>query len=716
MVNQNNISKGDNSIAKSPIVVSAESKILAWIALRDESVKKQLKQLETDGFDWESLISLARRHRMVPLLYHAIENNWIAQPPDSLLSNLSDEVRVHWLQAANHSYDQRRLLASFQAENISIIVLKGTPLSYRLYGNYALRHSKDIDLLIYPADREQAISLLYKQGYRALDLHRSEAVEHFFQNYKKTKELIHPVKGTHVELLWGFYQQREKPPIEIFYDTSEDGCKPKYNLPPYIEAKNLLAHGSIHGWDRLKWLTDIWRMWECYDVKWDDWQMDMEQSGLKAALHSALILHDWMLPEHPLPEHLKIKGKSSLRGKLLARWAIKQITGNPLKTGIENRIFIQNVYATALKNMSLRPSYSFKNFRFLSINVLNLDHIPLPRWAFKFHHFLKPANMFLRLIKNIRSQQSSDQKRVTLQADSDHDQRYLLEGGEFQLFGMKISSEMNLPLDRCNSNKAPDVTIRITDQLPEQEDGLDWAVKIPATGSILLKENQFIYLKPAPAVHAGNLRLWLLGSTLGALCWRRGWIPLHATSVRFKDRVVMISGPSGVGKSTLAAACLAEGAELYSDDISPVYLNESGEPELPGSGLRRLKLWPDAAERFETGAEMVGVVEKGMEKLEYRPPHIQDKPEMANLLICLEDDPEVKTYGHLNGLDSLRAITDNLFYIDLMPEAMKAQVMKNIAELTKKITVIRIQRPSGLDEVENLAKQLASGWTGGEEI
>jgi len=247
MVHQNNFPKGDYSFAKSPIVVPAESKILAWLALRDESVKKQLKQLENDGFEWESLISLARRHHMVPLLYHAIESNLISQPPDSYLSTLSDEVRVHWLQATNRSYDQRRLLASFQSEDISVIVLKGTPLSYRLYGNYALRHSKDIDLLVHPADRKKAIALLYKQGYRPLDLHRSEAGEWFIENFEKKIELIHPVKGTNIELSWNFYQQTDEPSTELFYDTSEEAHKPKYQLSPYIEAKDLLAHGSKHG-------------------------------------------------------------------------------------------------------------------------------------------------------------------------------------------------------------------------------------------------------------------------------------------------------------------------------------------------------------------------------------------------------------------------------------------------------------------------------------
>ena len=697
-------------MAHSPIVVSAESKILAWLALRDESVKKQLKQLQTDGFDWESLISLARRHRMVSLLYHAIENNWIGRPPDTLLSTISDEVRVLYLQASNQSYDQTRLLASFQSENISVIVLKGTPLSYRLYGNFALRQSIDIDLLIHPADKKKAISLLYKQGYRPLDLHRSEAGEWYLEHVESQMELIHPVRGTNIELSWRLHQQTDEPSEELFYDTSEEAREPKYHLSPYTEAKDLLAHGAMHGWERLKWLTDLWRVWECYDVKWDDWQVEMEQSGLKAALHSALLLHEWMIPEHPLPEHLKIKGKGSLRGKIIARWAIRQISGNPMSPDIENRNVIQNLHASAVRKISLRPSYHLKKIRSGYINRKDVDAVSFPRWAFRFYPVLKPVTWIVRLIKNIRPSRLRDQKTVTLQADGDLDHRYQLEGGDFRLFGMKVSSEMNLPLDRCDSNESPDVTIRITDQLPDQENGMDWLAEIPATGSILLKGNHSIYIKPAPAVHPGNLRLWLLGSTLGALCWRRGWIPLHATSVRFKERVVMISGPSGVGKSTLAAACLAEGAELYTDDISPVYVNESGKPELPGSGLRRLKLWPDAAERFAAGFSTRDVIEEGVRKIEIEVPAAKDEPAEAGILLCMNDNASIPEVKELKDTEALKAISENLFWASYAPEEARERVLLAGITLSQHLTIYEVRRPEGLEGVARLADKIASGW------
>jgi len=703
-----------NNLGYSPIVLSPEIKILAWIALRDDSATKQLHKLKTEGFEWEFLYELAKRHRMVPLLYHAIENNWIGQPPDRLLSHISDEARIHWLQAANRSYDQRRLIASFQAEKVSLIVLKGTPLSYRLYGNFALRYSIDIDLLVHPTDREKACSLLLKQGFRPLEMYNSKAGKWYLDHVENKLEHIHPVKKTNLELLWRLHQQTTDPPLEFFYSDAKRKDQPVYNLTPFEEAKDLLAHGGFHGWERMKWLTDIWRVWECYEVNWTEWKKEIKDSGLEPALQSALTLHEWIIPEHPLPKGLIEDIKPLVRSRSLTNWTIKEIAGSAYRPDIENRNRIEDLRSSCVKYFSLRPAFLLHKFRFAFLAPKDIDVLKLPVWAFDLYPLFKPLTLILKLIKRIKNPNYKFQKIVILKEENDN--QNILRDGNFRIFGMNVSSEIDLPLERSENNGSPDVTVRITDQFPIHINGMDWSLEIPATGTILLKEDHSIYLKPAPTVHAGKLRLWLLGSTLGALCWRWGWIPLHATSVQFKDRVVMITGPSGVGKSTLAAACIAEGAELFTDDISPVYINDSGDPEIPGAGLRRLKLWPDAAKRFKHDATFVGLVEKGMEKLEYRPPNIKDKPERVHLLICLEDDPEVKTFGRLNKGDALRAITENLFYINLMPESMQASVMKNIAEIAKKIIVMRIKRPGGLDEVEILAKKLASGWPGKEDL
>jgi len=52
--------------------------------------------------------------------------------------------------------------------------------------------------------------------------------------------------------------------------------------------------------------------------------------------------------------------------------------------------------------------------------------------------------------------------------------------------------------------------------------------------------------------------------------WRAGWrgrAPLHAAALVVRDRGVLVVGPSGVGKTTLARAEVAAGASLVSDNL-----------------------------------------------------------------------------------------------------------------------------------------------------
>jgi hypothetical protein len=52
--------------------------------------------------------------------------------------------------------------------------------------------------------------------------------------------------------------------------------------------------------------------------------------------------------------------------------------------------------------------------------------------------------------------------------------------------------------------------------------------------------------------------------------WRAGWrgrAPLHAAALVVRDRGVLVVGPSGVGKTTLARAEVAAGAALVSDNL-----------------------------------------------------------------------------------------------------------------------------------------------------
>lgn len=84
---------------------------------------------------------------------------------------------------------------------------------------------------------------------------------------------------------------------------------------------------------------------------------------------------------------------------------------------------------------------------------------------------------------------------------------------------------------------------------------------------------------------------FLLGPATGVALQMQGVVLVHASAVRFDGRAVAFAGPSGFGKSTLAAACLRAGATLLADDVLAV---EPGSPPMALPYLPRLKLWGDS--------------------------------------------------------------------------------------------------------------------------
>ena len=68
---------------------------------------------------------------------------------------------------------------------------------------------------------------------------------------------------------------------------------------------------------------------------------------------------------------------------------------------------------------------------------------------------------------------------------------------------------------------------------------------------------------PAPGrdLYESDVRVFLLGSCIGALLHQRGILVLHAGAIHTDKGAVLFTGPWGIGKSTLlAASCCAADA------------------------------------------------------------------------------------------------------------------------------------------------------------
>src|SRR5207237_7475894 len=76
-----------------------------------------------------------------------------------------------------------------------------------------------------------------------------------------------------------------------------------------------------------------------------------------------------------------------------------------------------------------------------------------------------------------------------------------------------------------------------------------------------------VIVEPRGPLDTPEFRATLLGPVLGTLCHQHGRFPLHAACIRIGDRAIALSGHTGVGKSTLAAALVRRGHPLVADDV-----------------------------------------------------------------------------------------------------------------------------------------------------
>ncbi len=179
----------------------------------------------------------------------------------------------------------------------------------------------------------------------------------------------------------------------------------------------------------------------------------------------------------------------------------------------------------------------------------------------------------------------------------------------YHAFGLVIGSQVECPeLLPAVGQPTPDVLIRLDTAPSHLDHGMALGGWIEGcAGQILLKianvahywihDGREIVVDAAKDASPEDIRIYLLGSAMGAVLHQRGLLPFHGSTICVDRQAITFSGPSGIGKSTLAAALVGRGYQMLADDVSAISFTAQGIP-MVNPGMPQLKLRDDSGHQL----------------------------------------------------------------------------------------------------------------------
>lgn len=289
-------------------------------------------------------------------------------------------------------------------------------------------------------------------------------------------------------------------------------------------------------------------------------------------------------------------------------------------------------------------------------------------------------------------------------------------GGHYLVFGLVIRSALPLP-GLVSVPPAPaDVEVEIgpVAAVPGappgyHPDGDGTLLTVPDVGRYRIEGGRRITVDPLPHASERNVRVFLLGSALGAILHQRGLLPLHANAVEIAGRAVAFMGHSGAGKSTMAAWFLDRGGAVLTDDVCVV--EQRGGAPVAHRGLLRLRLWREALERSGRDAAEAARSFDDQDKFDVVMPDERLGPATLPLgaaVLLRRADDDVFAVRRLRGAEAVRALMENVYrggYADRSGGA--GPLLAACAAVAARVPVLEIARGWGFERFDAEAEKVA---------
>lgn len=290
---------------------------------------------------------------------------------------------------------------------------------------------------------------------------------------------------------------------------------------------------------------------------------------------------------------------------------------------------------------------------------------------------------------------------------------------DYNAYGLHIRSEITCPELSPNEQpgESPEVSIRLLSPSPAVAESLEnryyeveartFRMNVTGVARYVVEDGGLISVEPEAGASQEEIRLYLLGSAMGALLYQRGLFPLHGSAVETQWGAMLFVGSQGIGKSTLAAQFHRKGYRVLSDDVCAVAPKAGGFEVLPA--LAHFRLCADAYERL---GDMHGAsfnVDKFVVPL--GDGYCSNPAPLRAIHLLADKETGDPDFELLRGFSRVQCLLENLYRPQyLQGQSTQSELMRMAGLIAQKCAVIKVTRRRDPAQIEPLIDFLESSW------
>lgn len=205
-----------------------------------------------------------------------------------------------------------------------------------------------------------------------------------------------------------------------------------------------------------------------------------------------------------------------------------------------------------------------------------------------------------------------------------------------------------------------------------------------------------------------EINLFLLGSALGVVLYKKNYLPLHASAIETEKGCVFFSGDSGMGKSTTLNSFIKRGYKMISDDVVALNIIDNIINIYPS--FPRVKIWEDAADKLGIDTSNLRQIYRDMNKFSnpINDDTFSDKVSKPYIFYEINKTESNEIYiEQVEGLEKIKVLYKNTYrpyYISNLNK--QKQHFEQISTLAENLIIKKVYRPENINSMHQITELL----------